>query len=490
MDSTKARIAAVAVAAVFGCAAAAAEETGASEFCLDGEFDLGARLQGTRPASGERAPLEWCVITEDDTGRVHFHAAGSSNPDLTDSFALSYLPPDAVRIVNRDEPPDIEFAGAAIVEEARRSRRIDPRRLVEELDANPGWVSPPADGWQAVRYPGETIPVRVRIADGRLEALQTTADLPLRGTVPVHWNWEWRGESPRLSLVVDGEEMFRAHGAWRSLDVREAAALWQPSGDQPPREIPGDAWPARVDMRLEELGAGAFIVRGVRTGFHHLVVDTGEGLVIGDAPAGWVELQQIPPVDLVPGLRVSGLSEKLIDFLAEQLPGRPIRAVALTHVHDDHAGGARAFAAAGADVYAPAAVSDFLETALNRDTMPDDRLAAANGRVEIRPVSDSLTLDGDSPVRLLGIGPGPHVAAALGVHAVEAGYFFQSDLHVPTSEAETPREDRIVTECWFARWAARNLPPETIVLSSHGSVSSPVSRLAKYLDSAACKDAG
>ena len=60
------------------------------------------------------------------------------------------------------------------------------------------------------------------------------------------------------------------------------------------------------------------------------VIDTDEGLVVADAPAGWVELHQLPPADLVPGLGISGLSERFIDFLDEAFTDRPIRAVALT----------------------------------------------------------------------------------------------------------------------------------------------------------------
>lgn len=465
----------------------AAHANGTTEFCLRGEFDLGARLQGMRPASGEFVPATWCVVTEDQSGRVRFTGEGQSNPDLSGSFAVSYLPPDIVRIVNSDEPPDLQFTGAAIVEEAKRNRRIDPRRLVEELAAHPEWLAAREDGWQAVHYPGETLPVRVRVHDGRLAALETRAELPLRGSVPVRWEWDWRdADQPRLRMLVDGDEVFRARGEWRVPGEEQAAALWQPSGGQAPREVPGSAWPARTDMRLEELGDGAWMVRGVRTGFHHLVVDTGDGLVVGDAPSGWAELQQIPPADLVPGLTGSRLSQRLVDFLQEHFPGRRLRAVALTHVHDDHAGGARAFAAAGADVYAPSQVSDFLERALNRDAMPDDRLSRRGGTVDVQPVTDEITLAGDSSVKLLNIGPGPHVAASLGVHAVDAGYFFQSDLHVPASDADVPREDRVATECWFARWAVEHLPPETVVVGSHGTVSSPVSRLAKFLESTAC----
>ena len=84
-----------------------------------------------------------------------------------------------------------------------------------------------------------------------------------------------------------------------------------------------------------------------------------------DAPAGWLEIQQIPPADLVPGFGVSGLSELFVDFLKRQFPDTPISAVLLTHIHDDHAGGARAFAAAaGADVYAPAGDANLVKSAI------------------------------------------------------------------------------------------------------------------------------
>ena len=120
--------------------------------------------------------------------------------------------------------------------------------------------------------------------------------------------------------------------------------------------------------------------------------------------------------------------------------------------------------------------------------MPADRLSAAGGEVEVLGVSDRVRLvDDKNAVELLSIGAGPHVSASLGLWVVDAGYFFQSDLHVPGSEEDSPSAERAVTECWFARWAVANLPLETIILSSHGVVRSPVSRLAAYLESAACE---
>lgn len=442
-----------------------------TEFCLDGEFNLGARYQGMLPDTDEFVPTVWCVVTEDGSERVVFSGAGKSNPDMDGRWTVALLPPDVVRIVNAEEPPDIEFRGADSGAEALRVRRIDPRRFVEEHQRSPN---------------GQ---LNAKIRKGKLRTLRTTADLPLRGRVPVVWQWSWKDdEHPQLTLRVDGEVFFRARGSWRSLTEDEAQRRWRVTPGPDPVQVPGERWPAQINMQRVDLADGVYMIRGVRTGFAHLVVDTAKGLVVADAPAGWVELHQIPPTDLVPGLGISGLSERFIDFLAAEFPGRPIRAVALTHAHDDHAGGARAFAAAAAAVYAPTAVVPFLKNAFNRDNMPHDRFTDIERDVAVIPVATVVTLDDDkNPVRLLPMGASPHSSAAIGVHAVAAGFFFVSDVHVPRSEADTPRVERAATECWFARWAVRNLPPATVVVNSHSAQQTPVSRLANYLESASCR---
>jgi len=444
---------------------------GATEFCLDGEFNLGARYQGMNPDADEFVATRWCVVTEVDSERVLFSGRGKSNPDLEGSWTVAALPPDLVRIVNADDPPDIEFRGADALAEANRIRRIDPRRLLEEHRETP------------------IENVRIQVEGGRVMALATSADLPLRGRVPVTWHWDWSDElHPVLIVKVDGEVFFTAQGVWRELNDDEAERLWQATPGADPVQVPGENWPARVDMRLVDVADGVHLVRGVRTGFQHLVVETTDGLIIADAPAGWVELHQIPPTDLVPGLGISGLAERFVDFLDEAFPGQRIHAVALTHAHDDHAGGARAFAAKHAVIFAPAGSSGFLERALNSGKMPRDRFTSVNGGVDVVPVSDAVTLsDPVNTVRLLSIGAGPHASASLGVHAVDAGYFFVSDLHVPNSDADTPRSDRARTECWFADWAVANLPPGTVVINSHSAPRTPVSRLEKYLQSDTCR---
>lgn len=452
--------------------AGAAGET--TEFCLDGQFDLGARLQGMEPAAGERYPTTFCVMTDDGSDRALFIGRGQSNPDMFGEFSVLYLPPDTVRILTADEEPDVFFRGTNNLEEAKRVRRLDPRRLVAEWRQDP----------DALR--GVAVEVSGSPGNERLDRIATTTELPLRGVVDVAWTWDWTDPGrPRATLTVDDDVFFTATGTWRTVLDTDA---WAGKKDPEPVVLPGSRWPASVDMSLETIADGVYIVRNVRTGFQHMVVDTSDGLVVADAPAGWVEFHQVPPADLVPGLGVSGLSERFVDFLHEKLPNRQILAVALTHAHDDHAGGARAFAAAGADIYAPRESAQFIATGLNRLNTPDDRLSTLERPAGVSPVVATVEL-GDEPnrVRLVNMGANPHVASMLGIWAIDRGYFFVSDVHVPRSDADAPSPARAETECWFAAWATTHLTPETVVINSHSSTRSPLARLERYLDSPSCE---
>ena len=445
---------------------------GATEFCLSGELDLGTRYQGMAPRSGETYPTTWCVLSESDSQRVLFSARGKSNPDMDGDWMVAFLPPDMVRIVNRDAPPDVEFRGVENMRDARRIRRLDPTRLLEELHESPDDLKE----------------MSVVVDDDQIVSVSAMADFPLRGRVPVVWKWDWsHPRQPAAKLFIDGQLLFDATGSWREVGADEAAAAWQATSGAEPVAVPGDRWPARVNMQRIDLAENLHLVRGVRTGFQHLVVETSEGLVIADAPAGWLELHYLPPTDMVPGLGVSGLSEQFVDFLKTEFPDQPVRAVALTHFHDDHAGGARAFAAAGAEVYAPVEIAEFLENAMNRESMPADRLSAKNDRIHVQPVDRIVTI-GSEPnrVQFVPMGESPHADAMLGVLALDKNYFFVSDIHVPRSDADAPASHRVVTECWFATWATGNLSPDVHVINSHSPIETPLSRLDAYLDSEAC----
>ena len=455
--------------------------TGATELCLEGRYDIGARYQGLDPNPGEWVDATWCVVTEPDTERVLYSARGLVNHDYDNSWSVAYEPPEVVRIINRESPPDVEFQGTNNLDEARRVRRLDPRRLAEELDAS-----------------GSIEGLAIELDADRVVQADSNVDMPLRGTVAVRWSWDWTNENePSFELVVDGERLFEGRARWQALDDEELESRFARTSEDP-IEVPGEQWPTRVNPRLVEQAPGVYLARGIRTGFQHLVVDTDEGLVVVDAPAGWIEFHHLPPSDLVPGLGVSGLSERLVDFLLEELPGRRLAHVVLTHHHDDHAGGARAFAAAGAKVWAPEEIEDFLETALNRAQMPDDRLTRSGPFVDVAPVrnlagpsSTTLITSAQTPVFVYHLGSSPHARGILGVGAQVAGsdrsVFFVSDVHVPRTEDPTPRAGSEDTDCWFAEWATSSLPASVEIVNSHSPIVTPLARLEQVLETEACR---
>ena len=153
-----------------------------TEFCVKGEFNLGLRMQHHRMADAWE-PTSWCVVTDDATDRALFSMVGKSNPDMAGDWSVAYFPPDMVRIVNRSDPPDIEFHPTDNADEARSVRRLDPRRLAQ-MEA----ASPAADlkiGWES------GLP--------RLVAMKAT--LPIQGTITITWSWNWT-HPDRPKLVV------------------------------------------------------------------------------------------------------------------------------------------------------------------------------------------------------------------------------------------------------------------------------------------------
>ena len=77
-----------ALAAVLLCPLAVTGHAETTEFCLDGEFDLGARYQGHAAEAGEFYPARWCVTTDDSSDRVLLSISGNSNPDMAGGWTV------------------------------------------------------------------------------------------------------------------------------------------------------------------------------------------------------------------------------------------------------------------------------------------------------------------------------------------------------------------------------------------------------------------
>jgi glyoxylase-like metal-dependent hydrolase (beta-lactamase superfamily II) len=212
------------------------------------------------------------------------------------------------------------------------------------------------------------------------------------------------------------------------------------------------------------------LVVGVRSGFHHLVVEFEDHTMVVDAPSGWLEFHQLPAKEGTPGATSGSVAERLIAAATRIAPGKPVRYVALTHAHGDHAGGIRALVAEGATVLGTREVRPVVEGAVRaRHTRHPDRLARSPQPLKFEVVRGRHVVEDDSmTVELIEVGPNPHARGLLVVHLPKQRLLYQADLFFPSGMI-FPEESRLPVMQFFTRWLADSgLDPERIY-SIHGS---------------------
>lgn len=121
-------------------------------------------------------------------------------------------------------------------------------------------------------------------------------------------------------------------------------------------------------------------------------------------------------------------------------PGKPIRSVVTTHHHHDHAGGAARFLAAGIDVIAPPHAIAVIRAMTEARHSIAPAQPGGNEPGRLIAVRDSLVLsDGVRALRLLQVGPTPHVDQILVAHLPAERVLYVADLFaVPESRVFPP----------------------------------------------------
>jgi glyoxylase-like metal-dependent hydrolase (beta-lactamase superfamily II) len=217
-------------------------------------------------------------------------------------------------------------------------------------------------------------PATLAVADN-LKAAPTLASAPAAGNVPYQWVLR------RIFLA-------------RFLD---SDAIYFPPGGS---------------FKLVELAPNVQHVQG--GGANNLIINTKDGIVVVDAP-----------VD-------EGQSRAVIDLAKAKYPGKPIKALVLTHHHMDHTGGMRTFAAEGATVIVPAPTKAYWEQAIKAaHTIEPDAQQKAMKPANVQEVKDSLSLKDDTVEINLHNIPNPHVEGYLLVHVVKENVVFVTDLLSP-----------------------------------------------------------
>jgi hypothetical protein len=146
---------------------------------------------------------------------------------------------------------------------------------------------------------------------------------------------------------------------------------------------------------VNQIAPGVFVLQNVTPGYNEMFVDMGDHVVV-------IEACGSPTV-----------SESVLRTVGEQLPGKPVRSVVLTHHHSDHSGGLWTYMARGITVVTTPGNVDFVRSVAVAPRPLDGRVADAP-QPKIETVARRRTLgSGPNAIELIDVGPNPHAEEIL-----------------------------------------------------------------------------
>ncbi len=162
-------------------------------------------------------------------------------------------------------------------------------------------------------------------------------------------------------------------------------------------------------------------------------------------------------------------SRQAILEIKKLFPGKPIRYVAVTHHHDDHAGGIRTYLAEGSIMIGlPGEKTFFEKVSKSVFTIDPDSLTQNPQPLKWESIAGGkrVLTDGATTVELIDIGPGGHTDEMLVAYLPNEKLIFQGDLlNRPDNNDLATIND---TTVHFARWLESAKLPVDRVIGVHG----------------------
>jgi glyoxylase-like metal-dependent hydrolase (beta-lactamase superfamily II) len=163
------------------------------------------------------------------------------------------------------------------------------------------------------------------------------------------------------------------------------------------------------------------------------------------------------------------VSRQAIAEIRKLFPGKPIRYFAVTHHHDDHAGGVRTYIAEGATLLGlPGEKAFFEKVAAAKFTIDPDSLSLNPQPLRFEAIRDRkhVLTDGTVTVELIDIGPGGHTDEMLIAYLPNEKLVFQGDLlnRPPNNDPATINDSTV----HFAGWLEKSGLPIERITGVHG----------------------
>ena len=204
---------------------------------------------------------------------------------------------------------------------------------------------------------------------------------------------------------------------------------------------------------FNKLAENVYAIRG--GGYNVLAVGFKDHVMVVETPGG------------------DSTSREVIARVKELMPGKPIKYAAVTHHHDDHAGGVRTYIAEGATIITTPGLRSFFErvAAARNFTLNPDTLARSPRPLSLETLRNGKRVftDGTQTVELYDIGSGPHMDEMIVAYLPKEKIIFQGDL------LNRPEDGRVApgnaTTAHFADWLRKSGLAVERIAGVHGPVS-------------------
>jgi glyoxylase-like metal-dependent hydrolase (beta-lactamase superfamily II) len=441
----------------------------------EGMVDLDVLQQGMAPGTSEPAPHhERLTISAD--GELAFDYDTPVNSDAREKIRY---------IWDGEKLGGLVLAGGFGFWETRadfppRLRGLAPHLLLKDLVThaeNIKYLDRPKKGniWIGAEAPtGEKLRIHM-LSDGTLKEVSTKLDIPMRGDTVYRLKYmpyediEGFGAYPSGYEIWLDDDLLKRVRYVKTMAAPDEGLLTIPDTIRMPPYEPATETSADPAIAFQDLAPGLYLARHVRPGFHHLVAEQDDGLIVVDAPSGWREMHVTPPLEWVDGATSSSISHNFLKALEERFPGKPVKTLVLTHWHSDHAGGLREFVAHGATIAATSPTRQAAEKALTAPfTLKPDALTRKPTSARFLNVDERLSLGtGPARLQLFVTGPNPHASNMVVVHAPEANILYQADLFEPVPRRAFPPQQRLEVMRWFVTWLDSKALGDARILAAH-----------------------